>query len=106
MKPTTMATPATLRQPLGWAIVQEVLAQTGQGRPADGGGDRGGAVRVSVEIPAWPAEEVAKATQGSPHAAALREQMTEARKLGATTSLHRGFGRQVAANLKELGHGG
>jgi hypothetical protein len=32
--------------------------------------------------------------------------MTEARKLGATTSLHRGFGRQVAANLKELGHGG
>jgi hypothetical protein len=37
-----------------------------------------------------------KATQGSPHAAALREQMTEARKLDAA----------IDANLKELGYGG
>ena len=35
----------------------------------------------------------------------LREQQTAAAKLDAATCLRRGFGRQVAANLKELGYG-
>jgi hypothetical protein len=38
--------------------------------------------------------------------ATLCEQQAEAAKLDAATRLRRGFGRQVAANLKELGYGG
>jgi type I restriction-modification system DNA methylase subunit len=38
--------------------------------------------------------------------ATLREQQAEATKLDAATCLRRVFGRQVAANLKELGYGG
>jgi hypothetical protein len=37
--------------------------------------------------------------------ATLREQQAEAAKLDAATSLRRVFGRQVVANLKELGYG-
>ena len=37
--------------------------------------------------------------------ATLRQQV-EATKLDAATCLRRGFGRQVAANLKGLGYGG
>ena len=43
----------------------------------------------------------------APHmAATLRQQTAEAAKLDAATRLRQTFGRQVAANLKELGCGG
>jgi len=43
----------------------------------------------------------------APHVTAtLRQQQAEAAKLDAVTCLRRVFGRQVAANLKELGCGG